>query len=587
MSKGFLALLVFAVTLLVTIKPITASGTPPGPSPNIPPNDLQTRVIQDAEGNLHVLWLVPALNYSASSPGIWYSKYSANGTDAIAPTQITNSTTIQSTDLAVDMRGNAIIIWADDMRPMGRPSSALYLLRFNSTQSQTTQVLTTRGSLILWPSVTVGNSSIFMTWTEYNPANSHAVVEYGTLTSAGLAETETLATYERADAFPPQSRVVFDNSSETLQIAWGESETNGRSASTINYAKLGSNGTLLTKLQVAKLAATLRDVTITATGPRDGAFVVWQTAGSNYSLYVSQISASGELVYVKELNYTTGQSKYLAVSTDLEDNLYVLWYQPSFPTPQTIQSTPTESTNMTYLRMNFDGVIDQNGTGMFRTPIIAVTVLSDGIVYGVSPEGLVKVVVPTQETGNGVTVATIAVMSCISIVGVGSSVLVEEGRYRWVALCSKAVKSTLRSGKGDQKLVGLLARKPGLRLRDIRRLAPEHPLGLASLVSMERGGTLASFRDGLSRRFYVKSTENGPADALRTRILHWVVEHPGIWEAQLAKDLGLSQQAVHYHLMKLREARLVKSHADADGSRKLYRFVEGTDTKGRTEQKNQ
>ena len=577
MPKGFVALLIFAVTLLVTTQPLTASETPPGPSATIPPNDLQTRVIQDTEGNVHVLWLVPALNNSATGPGIWYSKYSPNGTDTIPPTQITNSTTIQSADLAVDTKGNAMIIWADDMRPTAPPYSALYLLRFNSTQSQTAQVLTTRGSLILWPSLTLDNSSIFMTWTEYNPANSHAVVEYGTFTSAGLTETETLATYERADAFPPQARVVFDNSSETLQIAWGESERDGRSASTVNYAKLGSNGTLLTKLQVAKLAATLRDVTITATGPRDGAFVVWQTAGSNYSLYVSKISASGELVYVKELNYTAGQSKYLAVSTDLEDNLYVLWYQPSIPTAQTTPSTPTQSTNVTYLRMNFDGVIDQNGTDVFRAPIIAVTVLSDGVVYGVSPNGLVNVVTPSREQNDLILAPAIAIMSCVSVAGFAGSLLVEEGRYRWVALYARLSRTPIsRSGEAGRDVLRLLARRPGLKLRDIKRLTRDRPIGMFSLVGLERNGLLASFRDGVSRRFYLNGAEIGQVDALRTRILLWILDHPGIWEAQLAKDLGVSQQIVHYHLKKLKETKLITTRVGPAGNRKLYRFVNST-----------
>ena len=94
-----------------------------------------------------------------------------------------------------------------------------------------------------------------------------------------------------------------------------------------------------------------------------------------------------------------------------------------------------------------------------------------------------------------------------------------------------------------------------------------------SLVAMEKNGILASFRDGLSRRFYVKDSDTGPADALRTRVLLWVLGHPGIWEAQLAKDLGLSQQIIHYHLKKLRDSKLITTVDEPNGSRKLYRFA--------------
>ena len=114
-----------------------------------------------------------------------------------------------------------------------------------------------------------------------------------------------------------------------------------------------------------------------------------------------------------------------------------------------------------------------------------------------------------------------------------------------------------------------------MRLRDIRALTGEHSARTTSLIGMEERGLVASFRDGLSRRFYVKGSETGKIDALRTRVLLRVLDHPGIWEAQLAKDLGLSQQIVHYHLKKLRETKLVTAVTDADGSRILYRFADG------------
>jgi len=343
-------------------------------------SDLQTKVFQDTEGNVHVLWLVPALNNSLSGPGIWYSKYSPNGTDDIPPTRITNSTGIQSADFAVDNHDNAIIVWADEITSKPIVSSALYLLHFNSTSAQTIQVLVTHGSLIMWPSLAPDdNGTIYMTWTEYNPSGAHAVVEYGWIVSSTLAELNPIASYSQVNAFPPKARVVFDNSSRNLQVAWGETQADSQFGSTVNYAKFGMNGTLLTKLQVARFEETLRDVSIAPLSGQDGAFVIWQTQTSNESVYVSQISAVGKLVYLKQLNYTTGQSRYPAVSTDLQDNLYVVWYEPSIPSPsQSTRSTTTFLTNVTYLQMNLDGVILQTGNGVVSAPIIGVTV-DDGI----------------------------------------------------------------------------------------------------------------------------------------------------------------------------------------------------------------
>jgi len=410
------------------------------------------------------------------------------------------------------------------------------------------------------------------------------------LTPAGSVQTVQLASYVRTDAFPPQANLVFDNVSQHLQVAWGESENDGQPTSTVNYAKLGANGTILTQLQIAKFAATLRTVTETGMDGNDGAFVVWQTTGSNYSLYVSQISARGELVYVKQLAYVPGESRYVAVSTDREDNLYLVWYQPSTIAPQNIAasgiSPPTAGSNMTYVRMSVTGVIDQTGTGIFRNPIIGVAVLSDGMVYGVSPEGLVSVVTTTQPTNDFLAVAAIALMSCVGVAGFAGSIGLEEGRYRWVTLYSRIAKTPKHSNSISQETMKLLARRPGLRIREIKRLTGEHPVNTVALVMMERNGFLASIRDGVSRRFYVKGSDTGSVDALRTRILLWVLDHPGVWEAQLAKDMGLSQQIIHYHLKKLRETKLITAKVDANGTRKLYRFADsGSENHGKIGEK--
>jgi DNA-binding transcriptional ArsR family regulator len=87
---------------------------------------------------------------------------------------------------------------------------------------------------------------------------------------------------------------------------------------------------------------------------------------------------------------------------------------------------------------------------------------------------------------------------------------------------------------------------------------------------------IASFRDGLSRRFYVKNLGGGSIDPIASRILRRIAECPGTWEAQLVKDLGLSQQLVHYHLKRLRDSKLVTAISEMEGSRKLYRFAGST-----------
>lgn len=298
--------------------------------------------------------------------------------------------------------------------------------------------------------------------------------------------------------------------------------------------------------------------------------MIWQTQTSNESVYVSQISASGELVYLKQLNYTTGQSRYLTVSTDFQDNLYVVWYEPSMPS-QSSESTIPTVTNVTYLRMNSNGDILPTVNGVVSGPIIAVTVLNDGIVYGVSPDGLVKVVTPSHQNNPFEWIAAVALVGGI---GVAGSVWIEEGRYKWLSLCSALTTHLIRKRPKTDAMVRQLARKPGLNAGEINRLGDKDRINMMTLIRLEKAGLISSFRDGLSRRFYVKPTEGGSIDTLRTRIMLWVLDHPGIWEAQLAKDLGLSQQIVHYHLKKLRDSKLITMIVDSNDGRKQYRFAD-------------
>jgi len=224
--------------------------------------------------------------------------------------------------------------------------------------------------------------------------------------------------------------------------------------------------------------------------------------------------------------------------------------------------------------MNINGVIVQTGNAVFKIPIFGATILDDGSLYGVSPDGLVKVVTPSNQNSNPF--EWVAAVALASSVGVAGSAWIEEGRYKWLSLCSAvATASHIRKpNTTHEEVVRLLARKPGLNAGEINRLGENNRIGMMTLIDLEKAGSISSFRNGLSRRFYVKPTEGGSIDTLRTRIMLWVLDHPGIWEAQLAKDLGLSQQIVHYHLKKLRDSKLITMIVDSNDGRKQYRFAD-------------
>jgi DNA-binding transcriptional ArsR family regulator len=565
MRTTLIALFAFSVVLL-SLGPNAVSSVSASASAANPQSDIQTKVVVDGSGDVHVLWFVPALNSSSTPPGVWYSKFNPNGTGTISPTLIVNSTRVQSADMAVDTRGNAAVIWADNMG-ISANSSSLHLLRFNSSASRRAQILTTESSLIMWPSVALDNNdTCHLVWTQYFPNDERGVVEYGIVAGNIFSRIQSIAAYNETRPFPPKARLIFDNSSGDVQVAWGESQNEQELVSTVNYAKMVTNGTMLAKLQVAKLSETLHDLSIIPVSTGGGAYIVWQTDAIKDSVYVSQISSAGQLVYLKQLNYPNAMTRYLTSSTDSQGNLYVVSYQPpSFNTPS---FQTASATNVSYYQINSDGDLLQTGNQLVKGPVIAVTASTNGDLYAISSSGFVRILTP-RPSGPWWP-AAFAFLGALAVVAAFSA---EEGRYKLFSLCSRMLHVREVEHRGQhQELVRVLGRRPGLRLRDLNRFTSKDHISMFGMIRMERQGIIASFREGLSRRFYLKHAEENCFDPITTRILHRIIEYPGAWEAQLAKDLGLSQQLIHYHLKRLRDSKLITSTLDTEGHRKLYRF---------------
>ncbi len=205
-----------------------------------------------------------------------------------------------------------------------------------------------------------------------------------------------------------------------------------------------------------------------------------------------------------------------------------------------------------------------------RGPMIAVTVSGEGSLYAVSTSGFVKIAAPQHQSG-AVWLAAFALLGCVALFGAFST---EQGRYKLISAYSTTPRiSNETSSALHSDVVRLLSRRPGLKLTDIRTHTGKSRLALSSLIQMEKNGAICSFRDGLARRFYARDTTERSINSLSSRILSWIQQHPGIWEAQLAKDLVLSQQIAHYHLKRLQALGLVTGTFEPEGKRKLYRFT--------------
>jgi predicted transcriptional regulator len=174
----------------------------------------------------------------------------------------------------------------------------------------------------------------------------------------------------------------------------------------------------------------------------------------------------------------------------------------------------------------------------------------------------------------------LAVIVGLTVSSLAGAIATEDGKYRIARLLIRAGDKSSRyqtEAESDAALLKLIYRKPGSRLRDLKHLASrKDPLTL-KLARLESAGYIASSRKGWARQFYVhpgiepiEPSTRGLSLTIPSSILIEIARNPGIWEAKLVTALGESQQIVHYHLKKLREANLIVS--EDDGKRKLYKL---------------
>jgi len=548
------------------------------------------RVAVGPEGAIHLLWTIPSVTEDGLSPGVWYSRFEANGTNSVPLKMIWNSTLVQSADMAVDSFGNLHIIWADGPALAARSHglrmgghSRVYYAEINSTHTQV-QVVSLAGTneLVLWPAIAVdANLTTHFVWSQLDPDGETNPGAYYAMMSASRAVNRTMmiSPYNQSLLTIPRPHMAWDGSS-SLHVAWAETDqvSGERIASSIFYSRMDLSESNLTRIKVAEFDEPVQDATVTP-GPEGGAYVVWQfqdTSKSPNSVFVSQISKSGRIAFSKQIRHPDLQdvaAPYLALSSG--DNLYVVWYRgPQSSTGKSPQDS-LGLTSVSYTKVDYDGSIEEAKNELVNGPVVAATVSKSGELYVISQGTIIRLNNP-----NGRTDLQFAVIAGLTVSSLAGAIATEDGKYRIARLLIRAGDKSSRyqtEAESDAALLKLIYRKPGSRLRDLKHLASrKDPLTL-KLARLESAGYIASSRKGWARQFYVhpgiepiEPSTRGLSLTIPSSILIEIARNPGIWEAKLVTALGESQQIVHYHLKKLREANLIVS--EDDGKRKLYKL---------------
>jgi predicted transcriptional regulator len=135
---------------------------------------------------------------------------------------------------------------------------------------------------------------------------------------------------------------------------------------------------------------------------------------------------------------------------------------------------------------------------------------------------------------------------------------------RWAPtlfLFSRITGPAVLNHKTRDQIYQLIQQRPGMYYRSIlKELSLKHGTLTHHLMRLERENLVRSHRDGLRVRFFPTSI-----GAIRTKsltsqqiqILEAVRARPGMTQTELAMSLGMSRQAMHYHIDALRRASLI------------------------------
>jgi predicted transcriptional regulator len=131
----------------------------------------------------------------------------------------------------------------------------------------------------------------------------------------------------------------------------------------------------------------------------------------------------------------------------------------------------------------------------------------------------------------------------------------------FVALFSRVSGPAVLNNKTRELIYLHIQERPGAYYRSIQR-----DLGLAQgtlthhLYTLERENLIQRQRHGLRLRFFPTSLgaiRTRPLSPWQLKVMEVVRSNPGISQSDLARILGLTRQALHYHIDQLRRLALI------------------------------
>jgi DNA-binding transcriptional ArsR family regulator len=170
-----------------------------------------------------------------------------------------------------------------------------------------------------------------------------------------------------------------------------------------------------------------------------------------------------------------------------------------------------------------------------------------------SDAGLAATTVALQSKDGGISPAWGIGAASLGAIALAGAWVHRRWPFAFAILYSRIAPARLLAHPARDRMLAHVRADPGLHARELqRRLELAHGVFSHHLQRLQEGGLLRVVPDGALRRLYPTGTATpAPTPPLGKRALDAITRRGSVSAAILADELGVSRQALHYHLKRL------------------------------------
>jgi hypothetical protein len=310
--------IIFILGILLFLQPLSAQTWEP--SKRLTWNSggsFGPAIASDSANNIHLVW-------HDDTPGnneIFYKKSTDGGTTWTTKRLTWNWTGSHGANLSIDSSDNIYVSWYNYTPG---PADIYYMKSTNGGTTWTTKRLTWNPGDSVFPHMAIDSSdNIHIVWYDNSPGN--AEIYYKMSTNGGTAWTTKRLTWSPESSASPTIAV---DSSNRIHVVWHD-DTPGKSE--IYYKRSTDGGATWATKRLTWSAGHSYIPTIAIDSSNNIHVVFYDFTPGNYEIFYRKSTDGGLTWTGKRLTWNPGNSYYPDINADSSDNIHVSWFDSTPP----------------------------------------------------------------------------------------------------------------------------------------------------------------------------------------------------------------------------------------------------------------